>query len=166
MQKFTEVWKDITQINQDIQTFFPSVPQMDTEVYAALLGRYAESEIRYTSPIQFKLAFLTLYKEAHERLQSKLRINTILRNLDEEEALSGSQVMTNAATNPDTEPDTGNYEPLPFVNSQTAQKESLSRVTGLYNWKHSIGGQAYIEFLDTFMKLFRVIHKHKETIYG
>ena len=166
MQKFTEIWKDITEMNVDRNKFFPSIPEVEPEVYAALLGRYAESEIRYTSPIQFKLAFLTLYKEAEERLRAKLMINTRLRSLDETEALSGSQVMTNAATNPDTEPDTGNYDPLPYVNSQTAQKESLSKVTGLYNWKHSVGGQAYIEFLDTFMKLFRVMHQHKETIYG
>jgi len=166
MQKFTEVWKDLGEVNTDITLFFPSISPMENEEYASLLGRYAESEIRYSSPIQFKLAFLTLYKEAQERLRAKLRINTTLRSLEEEQALTGSEIITNQATNPDTEPGTETYEPLPFVSSQTAQKEKLSRVTGLYNWKHSVGGQAYIEFLDTFMKLFRVMHKHKETIYG
>lgn len=165
MEKFTDVWKDINEVNTDIETFFPSVSPMEPEEYAALLGRYAESEIRYTNRTQFKLAFLTLYKEAQERVRAKLRINKILRELEEDEALVGMQVVANQATNPDTEPPTEDYEQLPYVNAQTSQREKVGRVTGLYNWKHSVGGQAYIEFLDTFMKLFRVIHKHAEAVY-
>jgi len=165
MEKFTDVWKNISEVNVDITNFFPSVLPMEAEEYAALVGRYAESTIRYSNRTQFKLAFLTLYKEAQERLRAKLRINTTLRNLEESEALGGTEVVTNAATNPDTSPDTDDYQPLPYVNSQTRQKENLSKVTGLYNWKHSVGGQAYNEFLDTFTKLFTVILSGEQEVY-
>ena len=165
MIKFTEVWKDIVEVNADISEFFPSMPLMEREEYITLMGRYAESRIRYTNPTQFKFAFITIYKEAQERLRAKLRINTRLRNLEEMEALGGSEVITNAATNPDTNPDTDNYEPLPYVNNQTRQKENISMVTGLYNWKHSVGGQAYNEFLDAFKPLFRIILSGETEVY-
>lgn len=165
MQLFTEVWKSLDEINSDIVEFFPSIAPMEKEEYYSLLGRYGSSTIRYTNPLQFKLAFLTVYKEAQERLRAKLKINTVLRNLSEQEALDGSEVITNAATNPDTSPETDDYDPLPYVNNQTRQKEKLSKVSGYYNWKHSVGGQAYNEFLDAFRMLFRVLLSSEEEIY-
>jgi hypothetical protein len=165
METLSQIWTTLQEVNNDIQTLFPSIPLMNEEEYAALMGRYAESHIRYDNRTQFKLAFFTYYKEAQERLRAKLRINHILRNLEESEALGGVEVITNIATNPDTDPDTGDYGPLPFVNSQNRQKEKLSKVSGLYNWKHSVGGQAYNEFLDAFKLLFRVIMIEEEVIY-
>lgn len=139
-------------------------PISDME-YLALVGRYGSSHIRYHNRYQFMAQFFTLYIEAQERLLSKIKINKRLRNLTEEEALTGSKIITNNATNPDTSPATDAYEPLPYVNSQSAQKERLGEVKGLYGWKHSVGGQAYIEFVDTFKQLFRIVLQEEETVY-
>lgn len=157
MLKFKKVWSDIDEINSDMNEMFPSIPNMEVEEYNSLMGRYMESQIRYYNVHQFKFAFFSIFKEAQERLRAKLKINNLLRNLDPSEALGGSEVITNIATNPDSSPETDEYEPIPFVNNQTRQKENLSKVSGLYNWKHSVGGQAYNEFLDSFRGLFRVI---------
>lgn len=165
MELFVDVWPELSKVNEDIVTFFPEVPPMVQKEYNALMGRYASSHIRYSNRTQFKLAFLTLYQEAQERLRAKIRINTRLRTLDEKEALSGSEVVTNMATNPDASPDTDDYEPLPYVNNQSRQKENLSKVTGLYSWKHSVGGQAFNEFLDAFKLLFRVILSEEVVVY-
>lgn len=165
METMSDIWPTLEAVNQDIQELFDGIEPMSKNEYSALMGRYGSSHIRFSNRTQFKLSFLTIYSEGQERLRAKLRINTRLRNLDEREALGGSEVITNTAANPDTDPSTDAYEPLPYVNSQTGQKEKLSTVTGLYNWKHSVGGQAYNEFLDAFKLLFRVILREEITLY-
>lgn len=164
--KFTSVWEDLESYNSDLLIFNPSFAPMEQEEYNALMGRYAESDIRYKNVTQFKLAFMTLNKEAQEKLRSKLLINTRLRNLTEEQALEGTIVISNNATNPDTSPAVDAWEPLPYVNAQSGQKEKISTVRGLYNWKHSVGGQAFNEYLDTFTKLFKVLIIEEEDLYG
>lgn len=165
MIKFPVVWKTLAEYNTDKNFFMPSIEDMNEEEWVALLGRYAESHIRFHNVTQFKMAFLTINKEAQEKLRSKLKINARLRSLNEDEALYGAEIITNMATNPDTEPTTEAYEPLPYVNQQTGQKEQLGIVGGLYRLKHSIGGQAYNEYLDSFRSLFRVILIDEEVVY-
>ena len=165
MLKFSKVWEDIDAINADKNTFFPSIPDFEPEEYAALLGRYAESHTRYDNETQFKLAFFSIDIEARPRLRAKIRANELLRNLDEDEVLEGGLSVINSAANPDTAPSTEAFEPLPYINSQSAQKDKLGKVSGLYNWKHSVGGQAYNEYLDSFRKLFRVVLREEKVVY-
>lgn len=165
MEKFTDVWETLESYNADRQKFYPTTPAMTQEEFNTLLGRYASSTIRYSNRTQFKLAFMSINVEAQERLRAKLMINTKLRNLVEEEALEGNMVVINNATNPDTEPSTEAFSPLPYVNGQTAQKEKIGKVGGLYNWKHSVGGQAYNEYLDMFKRLFKVVLEEEITVY-
>ena len=165
MRKFSQILPTLTVLNAYKQDMAPTLNDINEDEWLALLGRYAESTIRYKNEAQFLAGFFTIMRESQERLRVKLRVNTILRNLDEERALSGESVLTNSATNPDTEPSTDTEEHLPFVNSQTFQKGKLSPVKGLYDWKHSVGGQAYNEFLDSFRALFKVILMEEETVY-
>lgn len=165
MLKFTEIWEDIDAINIDKNIFFPELPDFTNEEFNALLGRYAESHVRYHNPTQFKLAFLSNDIEARARLRAKLKANETLRNLELSEILEGGQSIVNVATNPDTEPSTEIFEPLPYVNTQNAQKDTLSKVNALYNWKHSVGGQAYNEYLDSFRKLFRHVLSEEIVVY-
>lgn len=162
----TKVWSDLESYNQDRAIFFPSIPEMTEEEWVVLMGRYGSSHIRYSNPTQFKFAFFGLNKEAQEKMRAKLKVNERLRNLTEEEALSGDEIITNVATNPDTAPSMDVYEPLPYVSNQTGQKETRGKVAALYNWKHSLGGQAYNEWLDTFRALFRVILQEEVDVYG
>lgn len=165
MLKFTKIWEDIDALNNDKNKLFPSLEDYTPEEYGALLGRYAESHTRYDNPTQFKLAFFTIDVEARPRLRAKLRANDMLRGLEEEEILEGGISIVNSATNPDTAPSMEVFEPLPYVNAQSAQKDKLSRVNALYNWKHSVGGQAYNEYLDSFRKLFRHILREEIPVY-
>ncbi len=162
---FTEVWKNLDELNDDIEKYFPSIGGLTDEEYMALVGRYGSSHIRYTNVFQFKAAFFTILKESLERMRAKLKINTRLREMDEVEALLGMEIVTNIAANPDTEPSTDAYEPLKFIQQQSGQRENIAPVRGLYSWKHSVGGQAYNEFLDSFRKLFRVIITDTVTVY-
>jgi len=165
METFIDVFPTLAKLNEYKTELFPSIEDTNQEEYVSLVGRYASSHIRYMNRYQFMCAFFTILREAQEKLRIKLTINTRLRSLEESEALEGEQVITNDATNPDTEPSTNDYSPLPYVNKQVAQKGDLSKVKGLYNWKHSVGGQAYNEFLDAFKSLFKVILIQEETVY-
>lgn len=163
---FTQVFKSLDELNEKKNEMTPSIPDVNEDEWVALMGRYGSSHIRYDNVGQFMAAFFTILRESQERLRVKLKINTRLRSLEESEAMDGEEVITNTATNPDTEPSTDSYEPLPYVNNQVGQKGKLSKVRGLYNWKHSVGGQAYNEFLDGFVKLFRVILGEEIIVYG
>ena len=162
---FTDVFPTLETLNSRKDELMPSIDDISSEEYVALIGRYGSSHIRYAVVIQFECAFFTIMSEALERLRVKLRVNTRLRNLTEDEALGGEKVISNNATNPDTEPSTEDNEELPYINGQTVQKGTIGKVKGLYDWKHSVGGQAYNEFLDGFRSLFRVVLIEEETIY-
>lgn len=159
---FIEVFADMTALNARRATLMPTIPVMIAEEYAALLGRYMSSHIRYSTVLQFEYAFFTILRENQERLRTKLDANTKLRGLTEAQALEGEEVVANVSANPDSTPATDAYTPLPTVTQQNAQKSKLGKVAGLYNWKHSVGGQAYNEYLDGFKMLFRVVHKVPE----
>lgn len=165
MLLFTKVWEKVDDLNVDITNMLDSKYILEPEEWLAIVGRYGSSHIRYSNVGQFKAAFIMIVRENLGRLRAKLRINDSLRNLTEEEALSGDKIITNMATNPDTEPATEEFESLPYINQQTAQKETRGTVSGLYNWKHSVGGQAYNEFLDGFRHLFRVLLGREVTVY-
>ncbi len=162
--KFSKIYPTYQEILNDCKTFVPEY-EITNEEYTALIGMYAESNTRYLNEGQFKAIFFTIYRESVERLRVKLKVNTIIRNLDEEGALAGDEVIINNANNPDTIPSTSDYEALPYVNNQTRQKGNIGTVKGLYEWKHSVGGQAYGEFLDSFRRLFRVVLRREEMYY-
>lgn len=164
--KFKDIYGSLEQLNERKNELMPSIDDLTSEEYVALIGRYAESNIRYSSVIQFEAAFLTTMKESLEKLRAKLKINARLRTMEEAEALKDESRIVNSATNPDTIPPTDTDEILGYINAQQTEKGKLSPVRGLYNWKHSVGGQAYNEFLDSFRYLFRVILFKEEVVYG
>lgn len=166
MELFTTIFTDLDNLNEWKNKMMPSIEDTTEEEWVALMGRYGSSHVRYNNRYQFMAAFFTILREAQEKLRIKLKVNTELRSLGSEDALEGDEVITNTAVNPDTNPATDAYEALPYVNSQVAQKGKLGKVRGLYSWKHSVGGQAYNEFLDAFKGLFRVVLSEEVTLYG
>jgi hypothetical protein len=165
MEKFTDIFKDLDELNKWRENISPYIPEVELREWVALVGRYGDSHTRYSNRVQFICAFMTILGENIEKLRVKLRVNSELRQLDVVDALSGDEVITNNATNPDTSPSNDAYEPLPYVSSQVAQKGKLAKVRGLYDWKHSVGGQAYNEFLDGFRPLFRVVLREEVNLY-
>ena len=154
----SEIFPTLAVINTRRASINSEIPEINNEEFVALMGRYGESHVRYKTDLMFEYAFFTILRENQERLRTKLDANKKLRALSETEALEGEEVITNVSINPDTEPATDAYEALPTVGQQNAQKSKLGKVQGLYNWKHSVGGQAYNEYLDGFKSLFRVVH--------
>lgn len=161
---FLEVFPDLATLNARRLVINPAIPEVNQEEFVALAGRYGGSHIRYTVPLLFEYAFFTILRENQERLRTKLLANMKLRELSEEEALEGEVTVANISSNPDSEPATDAFEPLPTITQQQSQKSKLGKVQGLYNWKHSVGGQAYNEYLDSFKMLFRVVHKVPEEV--
>ncbi len=166
MEKFSSIFPTLEIMNEYKNDMAEDIPDINKQEWVALNGRYNESEIRYGNRYQFMCNFFTILRESQEKLRKKLSINTTLRSLTDEESLVSDEIITNNAVNPDTEPSTDNYTPLPYVNTQSAQISKQGKVRGLYALKHSIGGQAYNEFLDSFRPLFRVILVEKEVVYG
>ena len=164
---FAEIFPDLTTINARRAAINPLIPAINNEEFVALMGRYGESHVRFSTDLMFEYNFFTILRENQERLRTKLEANAKLRALSEDEALEGEEVIINVSANPDSAPATDAYEALPTVTQQNAQKAKLGKVQGLYNWKHSVGGQAYNEYLDGFKMLFRVVHtvpEEEETI--
>lgn len=166
MRLFSEIFKTMDELNEKLLKMKPEATTINNDEWVALMGRYGSSHIRYNNEGQFMAMFFTILQESLEKLRAKLSINTKLRTMDESEALNGDVMVVNNATNPDTEPSTEDFSPLPYINSQTAQKTKYGKVSGYYQWKHSVGGQAYNEFLDSFKYLFRVLLTEDYTVYG
>lgn len=152
-----QIWPEMTSLQNDIDTYTSITDKITKDSWLAIIGRYAESHIIDRNEMQFKAQFLTILSEAYPKLLAKLTINEKLRKLTEAEALDGGKIIANNAKNPDSEPADSDTSELPYINDQSVQKETIGRVRGLYDWKNTVGGQAYNEFLDRFKPLFRVI---------
>lgn len=163
--RFSQIYPSLEELNRRKNLLNDKIPDLENEEYLALIGRYAQSSIQYNSVIQFEAAFLTTLIESLSRLRAKLKINERLKTMEETEALKDDVRLVNMARNPDSEPTTDTDEHLPYVQEQQVVKGSLSPVKGLYNWKHSVGGQAYNEFLDSFKFLFRTLLVKEDTMY-
>lgn len=182
---FSEIIKDYDTLEKCRAAIMPSCPEFTQEEYAALIGRYGESHTRYTNEGQFLAQFFTISLEGLPRLRAKLRANDKMRNLSDDEVLEGEKYTTtdkeiqtgtiNQASNPDTEPPTEEFESLPYIQGQEKSKaentrehteaRTLGKVSGLYFYKHSLGSQAYGEWLDSYRDLFRKILSTDEEYY-
>ena len=160
-----QVWPTLANLQSDYALYTSSKETITKDCWLAIIGRYSESHIIMRNEMQFKAAFLSTFLEAYPKLTAKLSINDKLRGLTVDEALDGGKILANNAKNPDSEPADSDTEELPYINDQTVRKETLSKVRGLYDWKNTVGGQAYNEFLDRFRPLFRVILVDKEEMF-
>lgn len=120
-------------------------------IYYLLLSRYANSTIKSYDENQFKLKVFSIIFNYGPSWIKKLDIQDKLRNLTEEEMLTGSKVINNQALNPGTEPTT---EELAAINSQNTSKRKKSLIEGYSSLLGLLKDDVSSQFIDRFKDLF------------
>lgn len=133
-RKFSDIYPDFTAWTNAIEAspipLSTAISATNLELlYWLLMSRYKNSTIASNDETRFELdLFTTIYSTAPAFFK-KLEIQTEIRDLNIDELVTASKVISNHAYNPDTEPLTSSTEALPRINEQnytTSQRDIAS----------------------------------------
>ena len=126
-------------------------------LYYLLYSKYGNSHICNYDINQFKYRLFSTIFQFGPTWEKRLEIQDKLRNLTDEELLSGSKQINNHAYNPSTEPSTTDTTELPFVNEQATTKFKKGKLDGYAILTSLLETDVTEEFLNKFKKLFLLV---------
>lgn len=136
-------------------------------VYGLLYGRYGNSSIASSDENRFKVALCSTIYTYGPNWWAKHQIQEKLRNLTDEEILSGGIEIYNHADHPGGSISTATDGIINAVNAQNTSKRKRGKVDAymrLYEILHSDDTE---RFLNYFAKLFlRIVQPEEPLLYG
>ena len=160
---FCEVWPNKDKFWDDYGALGFSVGDKDLtvntqldRVYFLLLAKYGNNPIANSDVGQFKLKIFATIGAYWGTYNKKMKIQEKLRDLTEEDILTGAKQVYNHALNPNSEPSTASLQELEYINDQNTASHKKSKMEA-YSILWSIIHADYTrEFLDRFKKCFAV----------
>lgn len=139
---FDKVFKDV-------------IPAANLKVlYWLLFSRYADNPVVNYSEMNFKAKLCAIVFAKGPAWVRKLAIQDSLRNLSEDDLLTGARTIFNRAQHDETEPGTNTDEELTFLNSQDVSKQRRSKLDAYSYLQDILKWDTTEEFLAAFAKLF------------
>lgn len=134
-------------------------PQNLMLIYQLLLARYANSTIASSDENRFTLQCMaTIFQYAPAWIK-RLEIQHTLHemDLDSNEFLRGSAMITNISLNPSDEPSTNDMEPLSTINQKNENIQKRDKFKALAILEELLQTDITGAFIDRFRPLFRTI---------
>ena len=144
-KKFTDIYptvdKFLEEYNGGDETLFKNaIPQTititsATTLYYILYAQFANSHISNFDETQFKYKLFSTIFMYGPSWEKRLDIQKKLRELTDDELITGTKMIYNHAYNPGSEPSTGSLVELNFINEQntnTAKRSKLDSYALLY----------------------------------
>lgn len=159
-RKFTDIYPEYEYFKSDYDEMESLRGLKDDSVktlFYMLYAFYGNSTIASSDENQFKFKLFTIafmYGPAWER---ELEIQKALRELSLDDLREGSKTIFNHANNPSSTPAVDAFEPLNYINDQTANMFKKSKVDAYANLLALLKRDVTKEFLDKFKVLFLVI---------
>lgn len=170
-QTFADIYPDsdtfLKEYNATSETFknpFPDVFSGDASkvviLWSLLTSRYMNSSISNYDETQFKYRLFSIIWQFAPAWQKKLDIQEKLRNLTDDEIITGSKTISDHAFNPSTEveggpnPDSGIIE---TINEQNKVRLVKSKLEGYSILWDILKNDVTNDFLAKFKTLFTVI---------
>ena len=126
-------------------------------LFYLIYAKYGNNPIANHDLNQFKYKlFSTIFQHGPVR-EKKMEIQKILRNLSEEELLSGSKAIYNHAYNPGESPTSDALEELRYINEQNTQKYKKSKAEGYMMLWHMLNSNITEDFLKKFRPIFKTV---------
>lgn len=158
--KFTDIYPDATTFVNDYTTSaIPTTISNDTAttLYYLLYSRYGNSVIASSDTNRFKYdLFATIFSYA-PTWEKRLDVQEKLRDLSDEELITGQATINNHSYNPSTAPSTGTLDELTTINEQVTQKGKRDKLTAYTELLRALWTDVTEQFLDKFQKLFLII---------
>lgn len=163
-RKFSDIYGDFNTFNTDYQfyvnnglnTNFQAENTIQT-LYMLLCSRYMNSNIASSDENQFKLKLFSIIYQYGPTWEKRLKIQSDLRALTNDDLQSGSTAIYNHSFNPSTTPSTQTKDELPTVDDQNVTKHKKSKMDAYANLMALLEKDVTEEFLNKFKKLFLTV---------
>lgn len=155
---FTNIYSDVGEFTNDyISLGIPQTISIDSArtLYYLLYARYGNSPIANRDINQFKYKLFSIIFQYGPTWEKKLDIQYKVRNLSEEELMSGSKVINNHAYNPGDAPGTAALDELNYINDQSTQNYKKSKADAYM----TLWGMLAEDVSESFINRFKVLFK-------
>lgn len=164
---FCEVWQDAEEFKQDyLDSGFPVAISFDAgrEANAAssmdllfylLYARYGNNPIANWDENQWKYKVFSIIWQYGPTWEKRVEIQKSLRNLTEDELISGSKQIFNKALNPEVGPSTGALEELTYINEQNTNNYKRGKLEAYGTLWELLKVDVTSEFLSKFIVCFK-----------
>lgn len=164
--KFTDIWDTSIKFSLDVINSPLSILDEDTlaKLYYLLYACYGNSHIASSDVEQFKYKVYSLIFMYGPTWEKRLDIQKKLRELNEEELITGGRAIYNHAYNPGTSPSTSTLEELTAINDQNTTNYKKTKMEGYSILLSLLETDITKEFLDRFRTLFRTLAEPEEPL--
>lgn len=156
---FVEVWEQVDAFVNDYKE--AKIPQKLNEkeaitLYYLLYARYGNNPIANRDVNQFKYKVWSIIFQFGPAWAKRLDIQDKLRNLTEEELMTGSKAIYNKAFNPDDGPSTSALSELTKINEQSTTNYKKAKMEAYRELWELLKTDPSTWFLDKFGPLFKM----------
>ena len=156
--KFTDVYGDVESFVNDYNTC--GIPASLTDannvstLYYLLYAKYGNSTIASSDTTQFKYKLFSIIFSYGPSWEKRLEIQEDLRELTQDQLVTGSTQIHNHSYNPSTAPSTSTLEELTTINEQNTTKGKRGLLDAYSFLWDLIDTDVTTEFLNRFASLF------------
>lgn len=159
---FSQVWEDYDSFKADydalIELVSGGVQPLTTEnvraTFYLLFARYGNNPIVNYDVTQFKMKLMAVIATYGPIWEKKKAIQINLRNLTENELLTGAKQIYNHAFNPSTEPTTQELEELTHINDQNVTNNKKSKMEAYAILWANLHVDSTDEYINKFKNCF------------
>lgn len=178
---FTDIWDDVSDFMTDFHNNgIPYVIGQDsqgndiqsitdtnaTTLFYLLYARYGNNPIANRDVTQFKYKVFSVIFQYGPTWQKELEVQQALRGLTEDQLREGAIAIHNSAQNPSMAPATDAFDPLNYINAQSASKYKKSKVEGYALLLELLKTDVTESFLKKFNICFkRFVSSERPLIY-
>lgn len=161
---FTEIYEDYDTFKTEYRASGLNLTEITNDnleiIYYLLYAKYGNSPIANYDENQFKYKLFGIIWQYGPSWQKRLGIQSILRDLTEDEILTGSKSIFNHAYNPgeiaaESASSTTNQPELQYINDQNVTNYTKSKMDAYMQLWDLIDTDVTTEFINRFAKLFK-----------
>lgn len=157
-RKFTDIFpNESTFIGEYENAGIPPMLSQESSVttlYYLLYARYGNSNIASSDENQFKYKLWSIIYSYGPSWEKRVEIQKNLRELTENDLITGATQIRNHSYNPSTQPSTSTLDELTTINEQNTTKAKRSKLDAYaYLWD-LLDTDVTTEFLNRFQNLF------------
>lgn len=158
-RKFADIFPTVDEfITEYAATPLNVISQQDaTVLYYLLYGNYGNSCIASDDENQFKYKLYSIIFEYGPTWAKRLEVQKTIRELTENDLISGGKAIYNHASNPETLPSTATLEELNYIDNQSTTNYKKSKIEGYAMLIDLLDTDVTAEFINKFKKLFIMI---------
>lgn len=170
---FTDIWNDVSDFMTDFHnngiidvTNQPITDANATTLFYLLYARYGNNPIANRDTTQFKYKIFSVIFQYGPTWQKELQVQQKLRGLTDDELRAGATAIHNQAQNPSMAPAMNAFDPLNYINGQSASHYTKSKVEGYALLLELLKTDVTESFLKKFNICFkRFVSSERPLIY-